>query len=110
MMQSWSEWKRYPKAARGESIEAPIGPGLYEVRHAASGALFAFGAVDNLAQALAVLHTEPKSLVSWFTKREPVLLPDLDYRTCATSTKADARIAAESMLGRRENYMRGAAA
>ena len=39
----------------------------------------------------------------------PVELPDLEYRTCATATKADARLAEERMIGRREAYMKGAA-
>ncbi len=108
MIPSWTEWKRYPKAARGENIEAPIGPGIYEVRYRSSGALFAFGAVDNLALALSVLQVAPKSLTSWFARREPSP-PDLDYRTCATATKADAKTAAERMIGRRETYMSGAA-
>jgi hypothetical protein len=109
MIPSWTEWKRYPKASRGENIEAPIGPGIYEVRYSSSGALFSFGAVDNLAQALAVLNAGPKSLTSWFGRREPSALPELDYRTCATVTKADAKTAAERMIGRRETYLTGAA-
>jgi hypothetical protein len=32
-------------------------------------------------------------------------LPDLEYRTCATSSKAAAKAAAERMIGRRETYM-----
>ena len=36
-------------------------------------------------------------------------LPDLEYRTCATSSKADATAAAQRMIGRRETYMSGAA-
>jgi hypothetical protein len=51
MISTWSEWKRYPRAGRGENIEAPITPGIYEVRYAATGALHSFGAVDNVAQA-----------------------------------------------------------
>ena len=39
MISTWSEWKRYPRAGRGENIEAPISPGIYEVRYAGSGAL-----------------------------------------------------------------------
>ena len=109
MIPTWAEWKRYPRASRGENIEAPIGPGIYEVRYSTSGALFAFGAVDNLAQALAGLNAGHKSLTSWFVRREPSALPDLDYRTCATATKADAKTAAERMLGRREIYLTGAA-
>ena len=106
MISTWSEWKRYPRAARGENIEAPISPGIYEVRLAGTGALHSFGAVDNVAQALSQLTIGSKS---WFGRREPTESPDLEYRTCATSTKADAKAAAERMIGRREIYMSGAA-
>jgi hypothetical protein len=106
MISTWSEWKRYPRAARGENIEAPISPGIYEVRHAGSGALHSFGAVDNVAQALSML---PVSSKSWFGRRVSAEMPDLEYRTCATSSKADAKAAAERMIGRRETYMNGAA-
>jgi hypothetical protein len=55
MISTWSEWKRYPRPGRGENIEAPISPGLFEVRYAGTGALHTFEAVDNVAQALAQL-------------------------------------------------------
>ena len=106
MISTWSEWKRYPRADRGENIEAPISPGIYEVRYAGSGALHSFDAVDNVAQALSQISVGPKS---WFGRREPSKMPDLEYRTCATSSKADAKAAAERMIGRRETYMSGAA-
>ena len=106
MISTWSEWKRYPRAGRGENIEAPISPGIYEVRFAASGALHSFDAVDNVAQALSMLAVSSKS---WFARRESIEMPDLEYRTCATSSKADAKAAAERMIGRRETYMSGAA-
>jgi hypothetical protein len=91
---------------KGENIEAPISPGIYEVRIAGSGALYSFGAVDNVAVALSQLPVASKS---WFGRREASRLPELEYRTCATSTKADAKAAAERMIGRRETYMSGAA-
>ena len=106
MISTWSEWKRYPRAGRGENIEAPITPGIYEVRFAGTGALHSFGAVDNVAQALAMLQVGSKS---WFGRSDPASLPDLEYRTCATSSRADAKAAAERMIGRRETYMSGAA-
>jgi hypothetical protein len=62
--------------------------------------------VDNVAQALAQLSVGSKS---WFGRRETAKLPDLEYRTCATSSKADAKAAAQRMIGRRETYMSGAA-
>jgi hypothetical protein len=106
MISTWSDWKRYPRAGRDDNIEAPITPGIYEVRYAGTGALYSFGAVDNVAQALALLQVGSKS---WFGRREPAATADLEYRTCATSTKADAKSAAERMIGRRETYMSGAA-
>jgi len=106
MISTWSDWKRYPRAGRGGNIEAPISPGIYEVRYAGTGALHSFDAVDNVAQALALLPVGPKS---WFGRREAAKVADLEYRTCATSTKADAKAAAERMIGRRETYMSGAA-
>ena len=106
MISKWSEWKRYPRPGRGENIEAPISPGLYEVRVAGTGALHSFEAVENVAQALAMLQVGSRS---WFGRRDATALPDLEYRTCATSTRADAKAAAERMVGRRETYMSGAA-
>src|SRR5580692_7924235 len=67
MISTWSEWKRYPRAGRGENIEAPISPGIFEVRYAGTGALHSFDAVDNVAQALALLPVGSKS---WFGRRE----------------------------------------
>jgi hypothetical protein len=106
MISTWSEWKRYPRAGRDDNIEAPVTPGIYEVRHAGTGAVHSFGAVDNIAQALSQLTVRSKS---WFGRRGTSAMPDLEYRTCATSTKADAKAAAERMIGRRETYMSGAA-
>jgi hypothetical protein len=59
-----------------------------------------------VAQALALLQVGSKS---WFGRREPEIMPELEYRTCATSSKAAAKAAAERMIGRRETYMSGAA-
>ncbi len=109
MITTWSEWKSYPRGVPGDRLEASIGPGVYEVRNTTTGAVYAFGAVDNLAEALARISAPSRSLASFFVKREPVRLPDLEYRTCAASTKEQAKIAAERMIGRREAYMAGAA-
>ncbi len=106
MISTWSEWKRYPRPGRGENLEAPISPGIYEVHFAATGALHSFDAVDNVAQALALLAVGTKS---WFGRRDATEISDLEYRTCAASSKADAKAAAERMIGRRETYMSGAA-
>ncbi len=106
MITTWSEWKRYPRPGRGENLEAPVSPGIYEVRYASTGALFSFEAVENVANALSLLQVSSRP---WFARRGPAQMPDLEYRTCAASTKADAKAAAESMIGRPDVYMSGAA-
>lgn len=106
MISPWSDWKRYPRPGACDNLEAPISPGIYEVRVAGSGALYAFDAVDNIAQALALLPVGHKS---WFGRRDRSRVPELEYRTCATATKADAKTASERMIGRREVYLNGVA-
>ena len=56
MVQTWSSWKRFPDAQIGDHIEAPIGPGVYEVRHMLTGRLIAFGHAGNVANALTDLE------------------------------------------------------
>jgi hypothetical protein len=72
MISTWSEWRRYPRAGRGENIEAPISPGIYEVRYAGTGALHSFDAVDNVASALSMLAIGSKS---WFGGAKPGQYP-----------------------------------
>jgi hypothetical protein len=108
MIPPWSDWKRYPHPGRNDNIEAPISPGIYEIRYAEDGALFGFEAVDNLAVALARLQVEPKGFGSWFGRRGAPL-PELEYRVCATATRAHARTAAERMVHLRGTWISGAA-
>jgi hypothetical protein len=107
MIPAWSDWKRYPQPGRNDNIEAPIGPGLYEVRYADDGALFGFEAVDNLAMALAQLPIRSSRLSSWLGRHKP--LPELEYRVCATATRAHARTAADRMISLRGTWIAGAA-
>jgi hypothetical protein len=109
MISRWSDWRRFPRAHRSEDIIAPICPGIYEIRVASTGALFRFGVTENIAQTLASLSPKPRALFSWFFRQHRNAIPDLEYRTCATSTKAEAKAAAAGMIGRRELFFRGAA-
>jgi hypothetical protein len=43
--------------------------------------------------------------MSWFGRRDPITLPDLEYRTISTASRANAKIAAERVIDRREAYM-----
>ena len=54
MMQTWSGWKRFSDG-RDNAIEAPAGPGVYEVRHTMTGRVMAFGHSGDVAKSIAEL-------------------------------------------------------
>ena len=108
-MQTWSVWKSFPDAETGASIEAPNGPGVYEVRHTLTGRVVAFGHAASVANALTELKLNGG--VGAFARlfRRPALVSrvsDLEYRTCAASTRAEARTTAQRLLGLRQNAWR----
>jgi hypothetical protein len=109
MVQTWSAWKRFPDAQSGDSIEAPIGPGVYEVRHTMTGRVVAFGHASHVANALADLKVNGG--VSFFGRLfgKPSLVSrvsDLEYRTCAATSRAEARTTAQRLLGLRQTAWR----
>jgi len=109
MVQTWSSWKRFPDVESGDNVEAPIGPGVYEVRHTLTGRVIAFGPASNVAQALSELKLDGDA--STFAKlfRKQPLVPrvsDLGYRTCATASRAEAKTAAHRLLALRQTAWR----
>jgi hypothetical protein len=108
MMQTWSGWKRFSDG-RGDAIEAPAGPGVYEVRHTLTGRVMAFGHTGDVAKSIAELTSNGGiSLWARLLGRQPLSarLPDLEYRTCAAASCADAKTAAQRLLGLRQSAWR----
>jgi hypothetical protein len=109
MVQSWTNWKRFPDAHDGDTIEAPVGPGVYEVRHSLSGRVVAFGPTGHVAGALSDLkQSGGVGLLARLFRRPPLAsrAADLEYRTCATGSRAEARTAAHRLMGLRQNAWR----
>ena len=86
MIATWSEWKCYPRAVRGEQLEAPIGPGIYEVRYASSGALFASPA-EAKAAGIETVYTIPNQKIEFHVTKSP--LRQGSYRALASTAKAE---------------------
>lgn len=108
MVQTWSVWKRFPDA-NGGTVEAPVGPGVYEVRHTMTGRVIAFGDSANVAQSLSKLKVNGglSPLARLFRKPPPVSrVADLEYRTCAAESRAEAKTAAHRLLGLRQTAWR----
>jgi hypothetical protein len=109
MMQTWSSWKRFPDVKGGDAIEAPVGPGVYEVRHTLTGRVMAFGHAGNVANAISELKLNGGlGPFARLFRRPPLVsrIADLEYRTCAAATRADAKTAAQRLLGLRQNAWR----
>lgn len=108
MAARWTEWKAFPDAYRGETIEAPIGPGVYEVCDAATREQVAFGCTRNVAETLSqVLRAQKTRRASFFRHfRRRKLGDTFEYRAWPTATVADAKVAVGQILGQREALMR----
>jgi len=104
MEQIWSGWKRFPDAESGDNVEAPIGPGVYEVRHTLTGRLIAFGYAANVAHAITELKVARSNSFARLFKPAPLTsrVSDLEYRTCATASRAEAKTAAQRLKGLRQ--------
>ena len=109
MVQTWSNWKRYPDAHDGGHVEAPIGPGVYEVRHTLTGRVVAFGHAGNVANAISDLKVNGgiSPLQRLFGKQPLVSqVNDLEYRTCAATSRAEAKTATSRLSGLRQTAWR----
>ncbi|MDI3469391.1 MAG: hypothetical protein OJF62_001454 [Pseudolabrys sp.] len=107
-MQTWTSWKRFPDARRGGLVEAPIGPGVYEVRHVETGEVVAFGHSGNVANALGDLKVSANTGMFGKLFHHTAALPvnDLEYRTCAAGSRSEAKVAAARLSGLRQQYWR----
>ena len=105
-MQTWTNWKRFPDAQRGGHVEAPIGPGVYEVRHIETGEVVAFGHAANVANALGDLKVSANTglLGKLFHRSASLPVSDLEYRTCAANSRSEAKVAAARLSGLRQQY------
>ena len=105
MMQTWSGWKRFPDVNSGDHIEAPIGPGVYEVRHTMTGRVVAFGHARNVAGAIAELKVNGGAgPIARLLRPQPLVsrVADLEYRTCAAASRAEAKTTAQRLMGLRQ--------
>jgi hypothetical protein len=104
----WTDWKSFPDAYHGEYIEAPIGPGVYEVCDASTREQVAFGCTRNVAETLLqVLTTQKARRQSFFRHFRKRTIGDvLEYRSWPTASMGDAKVAVGQILGQREALIR----
>jgi len=97
MLQTWSGWKHFPRIEDGP-VEAPAGPGVYEIRHSLTGRMIAFGHAGDLAQAFGEFrrYGAVGPFARLFARPTP-RVADLEFRTCTAASRADARVVANRL-------------
>jgi len=88
MVDQWTAWKKFPEPRRGEHLDAPVGPGVYELRRASTGEMLGFGHSANVAATL-TRRMQP----SWWRRLVGAApdVRDVEYRTMAASSASAAR-------------------
>jgi cytochrome c2 len=108
MVDRWSEWRSFPACHRGELLNAPVGPGLYELRHRHTGELLGFGHAANVAAAL-THHFSPNLWSRLLHKPAPEHHNHVEYRTMSASSLRHARDQAAAIAWRRNAFWSRAA-
>lgn len=87
-MYRWSKWRPFPDPRRGGVLVSPIGPGVYELRNAATGELVLFGRCDYCASRMSSPLPGGGGTRKNTKKRKYVRrhLNDIEYRTRACAS------------------------
>ena len=107
MADRWTGWKSFPDHYHGEYIQAPMGPGLFEVCRASTREPVAFGCTRNVADSLGDV-LKPRGLRKWlsFRGKRSYDPGGLEYRTWPTATVSDARRVVDMIRERHQAVMR----
>lgn len=103
-MAEWTKWRPFPDPREGQFLNAPIGPGVYELRHAGTGELVLVGIGANCAFRVSSLLPKPfgAGTRNNSAKRNYVLkhLADMEYRCLACKSRTDARVVEDDLRGK----------
>jgi hypothetical protein len=103
----WSEWKLFPDPRYQERLNAPFGPGCYELRIGSQLLLYGSGA--HCAARMTSLLPKPLGCGTRDNarKREDVLryLGRVEYRTLACATPAEAKAEERKLQARKSEYL-----
>lgn len=107
MVTPWATWKPFPDPKSGEHLDAPVGPGVFEVRHTGTGEQVAFAHSANVAHSLSGLLPRQTSALGALFRRNSFKhrSHELEYRTCITGTVFEAKTVVERLSGRRSVAM-----
>lgn len=105
----WTRWRAFPDPTKGQYLNAPFGPGVYELRNVKANRKVLFGKGKHVARRLTSILPAP---VGGGTrnntgKRQYVLahLSDIQYRTLACPTPEAATAEENKLRANRAEYI-----
>lgn len=94
--EKWSDWKPFPDPRKNEFIQAPFGPGVYELRQKCKNMFILRGQGKNCAYRMASLLPAPYGQGTRRNKQKQEYvfknIEEIEYRCCACSTNGKAKI------------------
>ena len=96
MEERWTKWRSFQSTQYGNFVEAPVGPGIYEIRRSPNNEPLALACSPNLAHSLATFVERGKGNQRLFFKRRTPYMPnELEYRIWPLRTLSEAKIMLE---------------
>ena len=88
----WSNWEKFPNPVKDEYLNAPIGPGVYQLRNKKTGELIMFGRSKNVAARMTSLIPNGQGIRNNQDKKDYVRkhLDFIEYRTIPFNTEKEA--------------------
>lgn len=100
---AWSQWRPFPDPRKGDALVAPLGAGCYDLRLRSTQEKILYGTGAHLAERMTSLLPAPlgKGTRNNSAKRQCVfdLIEDMEYRTVAFATEAEARAFEKTLRG-----------
>jgi hypothetical protein len=104
---TWSDWRPFPDPTRCGVLVAPLGPGCYELRH--GDQLVLFGKGGHVAQRMSSLLPRPWGCGTRNNSEKRLYvrkhLPQLEYRTLGTLSRAEATAEESRLTVNRAAYL-----
>jgi hypothetical protein len=94
MEERWTKWRSFQTTQYGNYfVEAPVGPGIYEIRRAPDNEPVALACSPNLAHSLSAFVERGKDKRRFlFKQRTPYAAGELEYRIWPLRTLSEAKI------------------
>lgn len=104
---NWSKWKKMPSPVNCRNIEAPVGPGVYQINNVETGELVLFGISVTCRKRMKSLFPHPfgTGKRNNLDKRKYILInwESLEYRTLPTNTRKEAKLIEDSLKKQRDH-------